>query len=67
MRIQVKKWGNRSLVVDQAPGLREGGRRIIIEPVRAPIYDLDQMLEEMRPDTFPDEVDFSPAVGREFW
>ena len=80
MRIQVKKWGNSAsvripaslmaaaeLTVDQAVEIREEGGRLIIEPIQAPAYDLDQLLDQMTPDTFPDEVDFGPAVGQEIW
>ena len=80
MRAQVKKWGNSasvripasvlaaaSLSIDQAVEVREEGGRIIIEPLRAPVYDLDRLLDEMTPETFPEEVDFGPPVGAEAW
>lgn len=80
MRVQVKKWGNSasvripasimaaaSLRIDQPVDVREEDGRVIIEPVRAPAYDLTAMLERMTPDTFPDEVDFGHPVGREIW
>jgi antitoxin MazE len=41
--------------------------KILIEPVMAPKYDLDQMLERMTPDTFPDQLDFGPPQGHEEW
>ena len=31
----------------------------------AAAYDLDQLLDQMTPETFPDVVDFGPAVGEE--
>jgi antitoxin MazE len=80
MRVQVKKWGNSasvripasvlaaaSLSIDQAVVVREEGGRIIIEPVRAPVYDLGQLLDQMKPETFPEDVDFGPPVGSEAW
>ncbi len=80
MRIQVKKWGNSasvripaqvmaatSLSVDQAVDIRAEGGRIVIEPVRAPVYDLDELLDQITPDTLHDEVDFGPPVGKEVW
>lgn len=80
MRVQVKKWGNSASVripasvmsaaalrVDQAVDVREEGGRIIIDPVKAPVYELDQLLERMTPDTFHENVDFGPAIGREAW
>ena len=80
MKIQVKKWGNSasvripasvmaaaSISVDQAVDIREEGGRIIIEPVRAPVYDLDQLLDQMTPESFHEEVDFGAPVGQETW
>ena len=80
MRIQVKKWGNSasvriparlmaaaSLSVDQDVDIRAEGGRIVIEPVRSPVYNLNELLDRMTPDTFHDDVDFGPPVGREIW
>jgi antitoxin MazE len=80
MRVQFKKWGNSAAVripasvmaaaalnVDQAVEVREEGGRIIIEPVKTPVYDLDQLLDRMNPETFPEDVDFGPPVGQETW
>ncbi len=80
MRLQLKKWGNSASVripasimaaaalrIDQMVDVHEDQGRIIIEPVLAPVYDLDELLAQMSPDTFPDEVDFGPPVGKEIW
>jgi len=80
MRVQVKKWGNSASVripasvmaaaalhVDQAVDVREEDGRVVIEPIRAPVYELDDLLAEMKPDTFPEEVDFGAPVGKEVW
>jgi len=80
VRAQVKKWGDSaavripasvmavaSLSINQWVEVREEGGRIIVEPLRAPLYDLAQLLEEMKPETFPEDVDFGPSVGREAW
>ena len=80
MRLQVKKWGNSASVripasimaaaalkIDQLVDVREDQGRIVIEPVNAPVYTLDELLDQMSPDTFPDEVDFGPPVGKEIW
>ena len=77
---RVKKWGNSasvripttvmaatSLQLDQDVEIRAENGRIIIEPIRQPVYDLDALLAAMDPQTFPEEVDFGPAVGREVW
>lgn len=80
MQVLVKKWGNSasvripaavmaaaSISVDQAVDVREENGRIIIEPVRAPTYVLDDLLAGMTPDTFPQDEGFGPAVGEEVW
>ena len=80
MRAQVRKWGNSTAVrlpaaimtalalqVDQAVEIKAEGGRIVIEPVVAPVYDLDELLDAMDPDTFPEDVDFGGPVGREIW
>jgi antitoxin MazE len=80
MRLQVKKWGNSasvripasimaaaSLHIDQLVDVREEQGRIVIDPVLAPTYDLDALLAQMTPDTFPEDVDFGSPVGNEVW
>ena len=80
MRMQVKKWGNSASVripasimaaaqlhIDQMVNIREEAGRIVIEPVLAPVYDLDALLARMTPDTFPDEADFGEPSGNEVW
>lgn len=80
MRSQVKKWGNSASVriparvlaaasmhIDQEVEMREEDGRIIIEPIAAPAYDLDEMLRAMTSDTFPDDLDFGKPVGEEVW
>lgn len=80
MRVQVRKWGNSASVripasvlaaaairVDQPVDVREEGGRIVIEPVRTPVYTIDELLEGMTPDTFHDEIDFGPPQGGEVW
>jgi antitoxin MazE len=76
----VKKWGNSaavripasvmaaaSLGVDQHVDIREESGRILIEPIRTGPYDLNALLDRMRPETFPEDVDFRPPLGREIW
>ena len=80
MRVHVKKWGNSASVripaavmaaaalhLDQAVDIREEGGRIIIEPVTTPPYDLDQLLAQMTPETFHDDLDFGVPKGVETW
>jgi len=78
MRVLVKKWGNSASVripasvmqavrlqLDDAVDVREEGGRIVIEPLRAPAYDLAQLLEGITPANLHSEVSFGAAVGRE--
>jgi antitoxin MazE len=75
MKMLVKKWGNSaavripasvmaaaSIAVDQTVDIREEGGRIVIDP-----YELEALLNQMRPETFPEDIDFGPPVGREMW
>lgn len=79
MRAQVKKWGNSASVripssvmaaaalrLDQEVDIREEAGRVVIEPL-ATVYDLDALIAEMRPKSFPDIVDFGAPVGEEVW
>ena len=45
--------------------VRAEGGRIIIEPIMALAYDLDKLLAEMKPESFPENIDFGSPVGRE--
>ena len=80
MLVHVKKWGNSASVripssvmaaaalsVDQAVDVRAEDGRLIIEPIKAPVYDLDQLLDQMTPESFHEEIDFGPPVGQEVW
>jgi len=84
MRLQVKKWGNSASVripasimasarleIDQTVDVREDNGRIVIEPVRAPVYTLEELLAEMdysEPLSAEDrEWLDAPPVGKEVW
>jgi antitoxin MazE len=80
MRVQVKKWGNSasvripaqvmaaaSLRIDQEVDVREESGFVVIEPIVAPSYDLDDLLSRMTPETFPEDIDFGAPVGSEAW
>ena len=80
MQVLIKKWGNSasvripatvmaaaSLSVDQAVEVREENGRIVIEPVRAPTYVLEDLLAAMVPETFPDDEGFGRPIGEEAW
>jgi antitoxin MazE len=80
LKMLVKKWGNSaavripasvmaaaSLDLDQVVDVREEGGRVVIEPIKADPYGLETLLDQMRPETFPEETDFGPPQGREIW
>lgn len=80
MRVYVRKWGNSASVrlpaavmaaahlrLGQTVEVREEDGRVVIEPVAAPVFDLDDLLAGMDPATFPDTIDFGPPVGEEIW
>jgi len=76
----VKKWGNSAAVripasvmqatrldLDEAVDVREEAGRIVIEPVRKKVYDLDQLLKGITSKNQHEAVDFGPALGKEAW
>jgi antitoxin MazE len=80
MKMIVRKWGNSaavripasvmaaaSLDLDQIVDVREEGGRVVIEPLRTETCDLNALLDQMRPETFPEDMDFGPPQGREIW
>jgi len=80
MRAIVKKWGNSASVripaavmqavqlqLNDAVDVREEAGRIVIEPVRAKEYDLDEMLKRIKPENLHQEVEFGRPTGKEAW
>jgi antitoxin MazE len=80
MRVQIKKWGNSasvriptaimasaSLSLDQDLDIFEQNGSVIIRPIITPVYELDDLLAQMTPDTFHDDTDFGAPVGGEVW
>ena len=80
MRVRLQKWGN-SLAVriprsfaaetgmaDQGEiemSLEDGG--IVLRPVRAPTYSLDELVARITADNRQGEVEAGPGVGGEAW
>jgi antitoxin MazE len=60
-------WPLASLRHNQIVDVQMESVKMVMEPVTAPKYDLDEMLALMTPDTFPDVLDFGPAQGGEAW
>lgn len=78
MRVTVKKWGNSASVripapimeaaqvrLDQQVDVKEEQGRIIIEPVRAPAFDLVALVAGITDENRHDEIDFGDSVGNE--
>ena len=80
MKVLIKKWGNSASVripasvmaaaalsLDQAVDVREEAGRIVIEPIREEIFDLDELVAGITDENRHDPVDTGPRRGREFW
>lgn len=80
MRVRVQKWGNSlALRIPSSfaaeTGLQTGsevdftveGGRLVIAPVAAPKYRLNDLLAGMTPENIHGEIDTGPAVGAEAW
>ncbi|MGH7024037.1 MAG: AbrB/MazE/SpoVT family DNA-binding domain-containing protein [Caulobacteraceae bacterium] len=78
MRVTVRKWGNSASVripapvmeaarvrLDQQVDVREERGRIIIEPVRAPTFDLAALVAGITDENRHGEIDFGRPVGKE--
>lgn len=78
MKSRVEKSGDGALVrippivmaaskisINQTVDVREDGGRIIIEPLSVQAYDLDQLLDQMDPASFHDDLDFGLPIGGE--
>lgn len=79
MGVFIRKWGNSAAVrlpasalaaagiaVDDPVEVREEDGRIVIERVAPPAMTLAWLIEGITPENRHEEVDFGPAVGREF-
>ena len=80
MKVVVKKWGNSASVripaaimdaarvrLDQPVDMREDRGRIIIEPVRTPSFDLDELIAGITDENRHAEEDFGKPVGNEIF
>jgi antitoxin MazE len=78
MRMTVKKWGNSASVripaaimaaaklrLEQPVDVREDKGRIIIEPIRPPKFDLNNLVAQITDENRHDEVDFGKPIGKE--
>lgn len=80
MRGVVKKWGNSAAVripasvleatqvgLDQPVDVREEGGRIVIEPLRRVVHDIEVLVGGITDENRHESVDMGKAVGREAW
>jgi antitoxin MazE len=78
MRAIVKKWGNSASVripagimeaahfsLDMPVDVREQDGRIIIEPIKAPEFDITRLLADITPENLHTEIDFGAPLGKE--
>ena len=78
MRVTIKKWGNSASVripspimeaaqvrLDQQVDVREERGRIILEPVRAPAFDLASLVAGITDENRHAEIDSGGPVGNE--
>jgi antitoxin MazE len=80
MKVAVKKWGNSAAVripavvlaatrleIDEEVDIREEAGRIVIEPVRQRVYNLDDLVQGINRDNLHESVDFGVPEGKEIW
>jgi antitoxin MazE len=80
MKVAVKKWGNSAAVripavvlaatrleIDEEVDIREEAGRIVIEPVRQKVYNLDELVQGINRDNLHESVDFGVPEGKEIW
>ena len=78
MRAKIKKWGNSAAVripasvihaarldLGDMVDVRAEAGRIVIEPVRLKMFDLEELLKGITSKNQHETVDFGPVVGKE--
>ncbi|MQT13078.1 AbrB/MazE/SpoVT family DNA-binding domain-containing protein [Segnochrobactrum spirostomi] len=78
MRVDVKKWGKSAAVripaalmsaadfrVDDTVDIRAEGGRVVMELIREPDYDIDQLLDRITPENLHHAISFGCAEGKE--
>ncbi len=76
MKVVVRKWGNGAavrvpvsimaaagLVVDQTVDIAAEAGRIVIQPIRDPVYNIDALLDGITPENCHDAVDFGAPIA----
>ena len=80
MLTKVKKWGNSLAIripksiaesveieLGEAVNLQIEDGKIVLSPVKKPLYSLESLLENVREEQLHSEVDSGEPVGREIW
>ena len=80
MKVVVRKWGNSASVripasvmeaaalsLDQTVDVREEAGRIVIEPIHAETFDVDELVAGITEENRHDAVETGTPRGREFW
>ena len=80
MRVRVQKWGNslalripKSFALETAldsgaeVDLTVEGGRLVVTPLEAPTYSLDELLARVTASNLHTETDIGPSVGAEVW
>lgn len=80
MNYHVRKWGNSAAVrlpasalaavglkPDDPVSVREENGRIVIEPVRKKVPDIEALIAAITPENRHEETDWGPPVGKEIW
>jgi antitoxin MazE len=80
MKVALKMWGNSvsvrlpknvvqaaHLAVNDTVDVREESGRVVIEPVRQKVYDVNELVKAITVKNRHEAVDFGAAIGNESW
>ncbi len=80
MKAVVKKWGNSAAVripaavlaaarlqLDEPVDVREEAGRIVIEPIKDVVYDIDALVAGITDENRHAMIETGPPVGKEVW
>jgi antitoxin MazE len=76
MRVTIRRWGNSASVripaavmraaklrLDQAVKIKAERGRVVIEPVRAPVFDLEKLVAGITNENKHNEIDFGAPIA----
>jgi antitoxin MazE len=80
MTVTIKKWGNSAAIripaavleatrlrLDEPVEIRVDEGRIVIEPIRAKTYDINELINQITPENRHELIEWGPPVGKEIW